>query len=416
MQKANTNFILVNSLGGGGAERQISYIAPIAAVEKIVCIEPLISYSVPDEKLMFLTKGQGRFYQKAAQLISVPLKLSKFVKKDSHLICFLQLSYILGFIVKLFTGCKYTITVRTNPWGFYEFSAGLKLPFRLYTLLLKKADYVVSNSAATSLEIEKKLKLKRPPITIQNGYDTKKITDMSLEPIEDVLLPVFENNLVFITVGRLFTDKGHWHLLRIFNEVKKQKSGCKLFILGKGPLIQDNEKLCSNLGLSYYSYNGNQPLAGDYDVYFLGFVSNPYKYIKKSYLFLFTSIFEGLPNSPLEAMISGTPCIISDCKSGPREILFPDTNPETVAVKPELSKYGVLIPPFSGEKIYNNSPLNATEHFWVASIMTCIGSSEYYNRLKCSLDEIKVTYSIENVQKKWTHFLREGDSLQPAKD
>jgi hypothetical protein len=97
MQKKNTNYILVNSIGRGGAERQISYIASVAEIEKIICIEPLLSYPIPEKKLIFLSKGEGKIYQKIFQLICAPIKLKKFVDKNTHVICFLQLSYLLGY-------------------------------------------------------------------------------------------------------------------------------------------------------------------------------------------------------------------------------------------------------------------------------------------------------------------------------
>ena len=54
----------------------------------------------------------------------------------------------------------------------------------------------------------------------------------------------------------------------------------------------------------------------------MNFLTNPYKYIKKSDVFVLSSTFEGLPNVLLEAQCLKTFIISSDCSSGPREILL----------------------------------------------------------------------------------------------
>jgi hypothetical protein len=69
------------------------------------------------------------------------------------------------------------------------------------------------------------------------------------------------------------------------------------------------------------------------------------------------------------------------------------------------------MPPFSGEKIYSNSPLNNIENFWVSCIHKCIDSPEYYANFKNNLEEVKQTYSLEYVQKKWIDFFHEAENL-----
>ena len=53
----------------------------------------------------------------------------------------------------------------------------------------------------------------------------------------------------------------------------------------------------------------------------LDFQNNPYKFIKKSDIFILTSRFEGLPNVLLESLVLKKFIISSDCPTGPREIL-----------------------------------------------------------------------------------------------
>ncbi len=59
----------------------------------------------------------------------------------------------------------------------------------------------------------------------------------------------------------------------------------------------------------------------DDQVKILNFKNNVYPYYRKADLFLLSSLYEGLPNTLIEALTFGIPIISSNCKTGPREIL-----------------------------------------------------------------------------------------------
>ena len=101
---------------------------------------------------------------------------------------------------------------------------------------------------------------------------------------------------VLINSGRLSVQKGQWHLIRIFKSLLTDFKGLKLVILGydDGSLSDFLIKLSRNLGLKTYAEWENKPISEDFDLYFTGFLSNPYSLISRSKLFLFPSISEGL--------------------------------------------------------------------------------------------------------------------------
>ena len=77
---------------------------------------------------------------------------------------------------------------------------------------------------------------------------------------------------------------------------------------------------------------------------YLVFKPNPFKFVKASDLFVMSSDFEGFPLALAEAMICGTPVISTDCPTGPRELLAPNTDIAYQTTEPEETPYGWLMP------------------------------------------------------------------------
>ena len=96
----------------------------------------------------------------------------------------------------------------------------------------------------------------------------------------------------------------------------------KLWIVGDGPERPYLESLAAGLNITD-------------DIVFWGFQENLYKFIKKSDIFVHTSLFEGFGNIILEAMACGVPVIATDCPFGPREIINNGENGILVPVSDE---------------------------------------------------------------------------------
>lgn len=126
-----------------------------------------------------------------------------------------------------------------------------------------------------------------------------------------------EGRKYIIAVGRLTQQKDFSTLIKAFNIVRKREN-VALVVLGEGPLRGTLENEIAELRL-------------EKDVFLLGFVNNPYYYIKKAEAFVLSSRWEGFGIVIVEAMVVGTPIISTNCPSGPDEIL-------------ENGKYGRLVP------------------------------------------------------------------------
>lgn len=123
---------------------------------------------------------------------------------------------------------------------------------------------------------------------------------------------------VILAVGRLVQQKDYPTLLRAFVEVRARR-GCRLVILGKGPLRSELEGLARQLGVAE-------------DTALPGFVDNPYAYMARAAVYVMSSLFEGSPNALTEALAVGTPLVSTDCPNGPREILEDGRHGALVAV------------------------------------------------------------------------------------
>ena len=137
-----------------------------------------------------------------------------------------------------------------------------------------------------------------------------------------------------VTVGRLTHQKGQWHLISAFKEVKKTIADCQLVIFGQGELEQSLQQYADKLGILE-------------DVHFFGYVPNHHQFMAKCDVFVFPSLYEGLGNVLLEALACNMPVISTDCESGPSEILNDSLNLNSDSVI--YGKYGILTPAFNND-------------------------------------------------------------------
>jgi len=112
---------------------------------------------------------------------------------------------------------------------------------------------------------------------------------------------------VVLGVGRLTQQKDFETLISAFDQLHKTRPA-RLLILGEGEERSHLESFVQEKGLAN-------------EVALPGFVQNPYTYMHRAAVFVLSSIWEGLPNSLIEALACGCPAVSTDCPSGPAEIL-----------------------------------------------------------------------------------------------
>lgn len=342
--------ILTTKLSNGGAERVSSILA-----EKL-----LKKYNV----YLIVFDNSIQDYETKANIIDLKTHItSNFVKKifnffnRIHLLKKLKQEYKIDCTISLLTGPnlvnvlskkddKVIISIRNN------IKEKGKLENLINKFSMKKADKIVTVS-----EDMRKFHIKNDNIqdykivSIYNTCDIDNICKVSKEEINEYK-EIFEDRKVIISLGRYIKQKGQWHLIKAFSEIVKEHKEYKLVIFGRGKEKENLQKLIDGLNLNE-------------NVFLLSFVSNPYKYLKNSEVFVCSSLFEGCSNSILEAMAVGLPIIATDCDYGNREILCSNNE-----------KYGILVPVGNNEYCSSEEPLTKEEIDLYKAIKTLIENKD----------------------------------------
>lgn len=148
---------------------------------------------------------------------------------------------------------------------------------------------------------------------IYNGVDLAKI-EKEVEERKSDLIKEFNldpKDFLIANVGRLTEQKGHRYLLEALSILKNKFdkfNKFKVLIVGKGDLEKELKTKVQALGLE------NQ-------IIFTGFRNDIYNILAASDFLVHTALWEGCPNTILEAMAAGTPIVAADIPSV-KEILI----------------------------------------------------------------------------------------------
>ncbi|MGL4450999.1 MAG: glycosyltransferase [Sarcina sp.] len=222
--------------------------------------------------------------------------------------------------------------------------------------------------------------------TIYNPQMLDKIAELSKEEITEFPKELFDSEVI-INIGRLSEEKGHWHLIRAFSEVVKNRPNAKLVLVGRGYLEERLRNLASGLGIKD-------------NVIFTGFNKNPYKFLNVADLYVSTSVYEGLPMTYLEAMSRNIPIISTDCISGPREIIAPSLFGKDIDYK-DIYEYGILVPNFASVEEIDTLEISDQEKNLAQKIEMLLNDKQLYNDLAIKAKERSKDFDYKNIKKIW---------------
>ena len=110
---------------------------------------------------------------------------------------------------------------------------------------------------------------------------------------------ITDEQLVVGHIGRFNQQKNHKFLIEVFAEVLKQKPDALLMLVGDGEKKSEIKEQIKSLGI-------------EESVIFTGIRSDVPALLSAMDVFVFTSFYEGMPNTVIEAQATGLPCVIAD--------------------------------------------------------------------------------------------------------
>lgn len=319
---------VIPSLEGGGAERAASNLLNELSAANVgvtvVLFSKKIGYGLPDKikvRYINLEPHKNPIYT-IIKFFLIVFNLAKIIREEKpfNILSFMDYANIVTILSNILfvKKAKMTISVHIPPTMHlqrYSKDFWNKIISPLIRILYNKADKIIAVSDLIKNDLINNYRINNKKIvTIYNPVDISKINILTKEEISH---PWFrEDTPIILSVGRLSKQKGFNHLLKAFAIVQKE-GDVRLLILGEGEEEEYLKGLSRELRISS-------------NVYFAGFQENPYKYMKRSTIYVLSSFYEGFPNVLVEAMACGIP-VVSTMYPGSDEVI-------------EHEKDGLLVP------------------------------------------------------------------------
>ncbi len=282
--------LLIGSLTGGGAERVTCNLANYLNekgydVTLITMIDIKDTYELNDgvNRCFLLKNNERKHLYRDYKKRFKNMKDYLYNNQDLNcLIVMLPITILLAVLLKKYTKAKLIISERNNPnsYKFYE------------KLIMRYASTKCDGLVVQTKKIGEWYSNDCNKVIIPNAINKGVAFDDSKEKYNKI-----------IAVGRLEKQKNYPMLLKAFVEISKKLPNYILEIYGDG-----KEKK--------YLVNMVKKLNIEEKVIFKGYVKDPFKCIRNAKLYILTSNYEGMPNSLIEAMCNGLPCISTDCDGG----------------------------------------------------------------------------------------------------
>ncbi|WP_221801420.1 glycosyltransferase [Oceanobacter mangrovi] len=342
--------ILIATLEVGGAERMALAVARAlldAGLDvRFYCMDPGGQMPLPGtpeqqrqlaERIVVLGDGKsGSTLKKALAFPRMHRRFCRHVEDD-------QLNLVISFmeranILNLLGSRKVPriISIRKHLSMALADKDPLKrwLVKRGYALLLGRASNINLNSSEAAEDLLQWFPVVKPKLSVINNFFEPLMLQKGKDPLTTEEQQLLEGTSI-LSCGRLAAVKRQDALIRAFADVATRHPDARLIIVGDGPKRAELQQLVDQLGLQQR-------------VHLVGFKANPYAWISRCKLFVLSSRAEGFPNALLEAMALGRPVIAADCRSGPRELLAPETQASVKTTAVDMASFGVLTAPLEG--------------------------------------------------------------------
>lgn len=177
---------------------------------------------------------------------------------------------------------------------------------KLWKTLYGDADKIITLTEKTKNDMIEQLKFDENKfVVLPNPIIDESIDRLMTEQVNENFFK--EDKKVILGIGRLTRQKDFSTLLKAFAKAH-EKVKCCLIILGEGEEEKQLTELAHQLKVSE-------------DVYMLGFVRNPFKYLANADVFVLSSLWEDAGHVLVEAAYSKIPIVSTRCPFGQEEFL-----------------------------------------------------------------------------------------------
>lgn len=303
---------LIHDLAQGGAEKVLVNLVNNMDRSKFdITVMALFGGGVNEQflakdiKLVNCHKKAFRGNSHIMKLFSAKRLFRHYIKERYDII----VSYLEGPSARIVSGCTDAKT-KIVSWIHIEQKNKKKASssFRNYRESLRcyrRFDRTICVSDAVRNDFMSLYSLSKPVDVLYNTNESEQIRALSRKLVsKDVFC---KSEFKIVGVGKILGNKGFDRLARIHKRLKDDGYPVHTYILGIGPQQEEIEK-----------YLKENKLTDSYT--FLGYQTNPYKYVAECDLFVCASHAEGFSTAATEALIVGIPVCTVEV-SGMKEML-----------------------------------------------------------------------------------------------
>lgn len=305
---------IIPFLSSGGAERVVSIWSSELAkngndIHLLVFYRVKDEYKVNDKVVIHTIRNTKEEYESMSKLQKIK-EIRKILKsvRPNIVIPFITYVGILVNIAKIGLPIKVVETIRIDPR--YSPQSIIQRTIRNISVFISKRCIVQNKEQLAYFPkfIQKKIGIFPNPVS--NDFINQE--------------KIFHSNKInnIIAVGRLEEQKNFKLLIKSFSNIVKDNKEVNLKIYGDGKLKSSLNNYIKELGLQE-------------NIQLCGRTNNIVEVLKKSDLYILSSNAEGMPNSLMEAMALGLPCISTDCPTGPSDLITHGVNGRLIPIKDE---------------------------------------------------------------------------------
>ncbi len=303
---------LIHDLGHGGAEKVLVNLVNHMDPQKFdISVTALFGGGVNEQFLKPHIRYRAVFpwafpgNSRVMKLLS-PERLHRLCIKDRYDI---EISYLEGPSARVISGCtdpdtKLVSWIHIEQHTIEKASASFRNPteaIRCYN----RFHQTICVSETVKQDFCRIFDFQNPCQVLYNTNESEQIRVLAHESAPEGLF--CDQEVKLVCVGKLSKNKGTDRILRIHHRLREEGFPTHLYLLGVGPLEQELRDYARENGL-------------ENSVTFLGYQTNPYKYVAGCDLFVCASHAEGFSTAATEALIVGTPVCTVEV-SGMKEML-----------------------------------------------------------------------------------------------